>query len=100
MSFVLHLTNNIGPTSVGVNTFITIVLLTLITNCDGGAPLATQNTHFRLILCLILRGGRVALVSPNLRRDMLPWSVGGVTDLPSTGLGWGLGLPFADLDLR
>ena len=82
--------------------------------------MATQNTHFRLILCLILRGGRVALVSPNLRRDMLPWSVGGVTDLPSdakltlatssavyslsvegsTGLGWGLGLPFADLDLR
>ena len=62
--------------------YITIVLLTLITNCDGGAPLATQNTHFRLILCLILRGGRVALVSPNLRRDMLPWSVGGVTDLP------------------
>ena len=77
MSFVLHLTNNIGPTSVGVNTFITIVLLTLITNCDGGAPMATQNTHFSLILCLILRGGRVALVSPNLRRDMLPWSVGG-----------------------
>ena len=84
MSFVVYLTNNIGPTSVGVNTFITIVLLTLITNCDGGAPLATQHTHFRLILCLILRGGRVALVSPNLRRDMLPWSVGGggVTDLP------------------
>ena len=27
-------------------------------------------------------GGRVALVNPNLRRDMLPWSVGGVTDLP------------------
>ena len=46
--FVLYLTNNIGPTSVGVNTFITIVLLTLITNCDGGAPLATQNTHFCL----------------------------------------------------
>ena len=82
MSFVLHLTNNIGPTSVGVNTFITIVLLTLITNCDGGTPLATQNAHFRLILCFILRGGRVALVGPNLRRDMLPWSVGGVTDLP------------------
>ena len=52
------------------------------THCDGGVPLATQNTHFRLILCLILRGGRVALVSPNVRRDMLPWSVGGVTDLP------------------
>ena len=49
-----HIANNIGPTSVGVNTFIAIVLLTLITNCDGGAPLATQHTHFRLILCLIL----------------------------------------------
>ena len=84
MSFVLHLTNNIGPTSVGVNTFITIMLLTLITNCDGGAPLATQNTHFRLILCLILRGGRVAFVSPNLRRDMLPWSVGGATERAAT----------------
>ena len=46
MSFVVYLTNNIGPTSVGVNAFITIVLLTLITNCDGGAPLATQHTHF------------------------------------------------------
>ena len=84
MSFVLCSTNNIGPTSVGVNTFSTIVLLTLITNCNGGALLATQHTHFCLILCLILRGGRVALVSPNMRRDMLPWSVGGggVTDLP------------------
>ena len=82
MSFVLYLTKNIGPTSVGVNTFSTIVLLTLITNCDGGALLATQHTHFCLILCLILRGGRVALVSPNMRRDMLPWSVGGLTDLP------------------
>ena len=39
MSFVLHLTNNIGPTSVGVNTFITIVLLTLITNCPLAHPL-------------------------------------------------------------
>ena len=47
--------NNIGPTSVGVNTFSTIVLLTLITNYDGGALLATQHTHFCLILCLILR---------------------------------------------
>ena len=82
MSFVLYLTNNIGPTSVGVNTFSTIVLLTLIANCDGEALLATQHTHFCLILCLILRGGRVALVSPNLRRDMLPWSEGGVWDLP------------------
>ena len=71
-----YLTNNIGPTSVGVNTFSTIVLLTLITNCDGGALLATQHAHFCLILCLVLRGGRVALVSPNMRRDILPWSVG------------------------
>ena len=78
-------TNNIGPTSVGVNTFSTIVLLILITNSDGGVFLATQHTQVCLILCLILRGGRVALVSPNMRRDMLPWSVGGgggVTDLP------------------
>ena len=29
-----------------------------------------------------LRVARVALVGPNLRQDMLPWSVGGVTDLP------------------
>ena len=83
MSFVLYLTNNIAPTSVGVNTFITIVLLTLITNCDGGAPLATQHTHFYLILCLILRGGRVAFVGPNKTRDMLPWSVGGGDGLAS-----------------
>ena len=79
MSFVLYLTNNIGPTSVGVNTFSTIVLLTFITNCDSGALLAIK---FCLILCLILRGGRVALVGPNMRRDMLPWSIRGVTDLP------------------
>ena len=39
----------------GVNTFSTIVLLTLITNCDGGALLATQHTHICLIFCLILR---------------------------------------------
>ena len=39
-------------------------------------------SHFRLILYLILRGGRVALASPNLRRDMLPWSLGGMSDLP------------------
>ena len=77
MSFVLYLTNNIGPTSVGVNTFNTIVLLTIIRNRDGGALLATQHTHFGLILCLILHGGHVALVSPNMRRGMLPWSVGG-----------------------
>ena len=52
----LYLTNNIAPTSVGVNTLSTIVLLTLITKWDGGALLTTQHTHFCLILCLILRG--------------------------------------------
>ena len=67
---------------VGVNTFSTIVLLTLITNYDGGALLTTQHTQFCLIFCLILRG-RVALVNPKMRRDMLPWSIGGVTDLPA-----------------
>ena len=72
-NYHLHLTNNIGPTSVGVNTFGTIVLLTLITKCNSGALLATQHTHFCLILCLIFLGGRVALVNPNMRRDMLPW---------------------------
>ena len=50
MSFELYLTNNIGPTSVGVNTFTTIVLLTLITNCNGGALLATQHTHTHTLL--------------------------------------------------
>ena len=87
MSSVLYLTNNIGPTSVGVNTFSKIVLLTLITNCDGGALVTRQYTHFCLILCLILRGGRVASVSPNMRLNMLPWSIGGlggVTHLPVT----------------
>ena len=62
MSFVVYLTNNIGPTSVGVNTFSTILLFTLTTNCDGGTLLTTQHTHFCLILCLILRGGSVAFV--------------------------------------
>ena len=81
MSFVLYLTNNIGPTSVGVNTLITIVPLTLITSCDGEALLTTQHAHFCLILCLILGSGRGALVSPNMRRDMLPWSIGGMRDL-------------------
>ena len=83
MSFVLYLTNNIGPTGVGVNTFSTIVLFTLTTNYDGGTLLTTQHKHFCLILRHILRGGRVAFVSPNMRRDMLPWSIGGMTHLPA-----------------
>ena len=77
MSFVLYLTNNIAPTIVGVNTFSTIVLFTLTTNCHGGTILTTQHTHFYHILCLILCGGRVAFTGPNMRRDMLPWSIGG-----------------------
>ena len=55
LSSIVYLTNNIAPTGVGVSTFSAIVLLTLITSCDGGALLATQHTHFCLILCLILR---------------------------------------------
>ena len=82
MSLRMRLTNNIIPTSVGVNTFTTIVLLTVTTNCDGGALVTTQHTHFYLILSLILRGGRVALVRPNMRRNMVPWSVRRVVDLP------------------
>ena len=82
MSFVLYSTNNIGHTSVGVNTLNTIALLTLITNYNGGVLLATQHTYFYLALRLIVRGGRVALVSPNMRLDMLPWSVGRMTVLP------------------
>ena len=50
-------TNGIIPTSVGVNTFSTIMLLALTTNCDGGVLLTTQSTHLCLILPLILRGG-------------------------------------------
>ena len=60
-------------------------LFTLTTNCDGGTLLTTQHTHFCLILCLILHGGLVASVSPNIRRDMLPWSIGGVTRGPMVG---------------
>ena len=44
VSRTVELHHNIGPTSVGVNTFSTIVLLTLITNCDGGA-FWQHNTH-------------------------------------------------------
>ena len=76
------LINNLFPTSVGINTFITIMLLALTTSCDGVALLTTQGTHICLILSLMLRGGRVAFISPNMRRDMVPWSMRRVTDLP------------------
>ena len=48
------LINNLFPTNVGINTFITIMLLALTTTCDGGALLTTQSTHICLILSVIL----------------------------------------------
>ena len=59
------------------------MLLTLTTNCDGGALVTAQRTHFYLILSLILCGGQGALVRPNMRRNMVPWSKRRVADLPS-----------------
>ena len=76
------LMNSLFPTSVGTNTFLTIMLAALTTTCDGGALLTTQGTHICLILSLILRGCRVAFFSPNVRRDMVLWSIRRVTDLP------------------
>ena len=77
-----QLMNTLFPTNVGINAFITIMLLALTTTCDGGALLTTQGTHISLILSFILRGGRVAFISPNMRRDMVPWSIRRVTDWP------------------
>ena len=75
-------TNNIFPTSVGINTFITMMPLALTTTCDGGALLTTQATHICLILSFILRGGRVSFISPNMRRDMVTSSIKRVADIP------------------
>ena len=66
-----RLINNLCPTSVGINTFITIMLLALTATCDGGVLLTTQSTHMCLILPFILHGGRVAFISPNMRRDIV-----------------------------
>ena len=52
------------------------------TSCDGGALLTTQGTHICLILSFILRGGWVAFISPNMRRNMVPRSITRVTDPP------------------
>ena len=61
ISLGMSLRKNIIPTAMGVNTFTTIMFLTLNANCDG--------------LCLIfsfnLRGGRVALVRPNMKRTYM-----------------------------
>ena len=58
------------------------MLLTLTTNCDSGAQVTTQRTHFYLILSLILRGGRIALLRPNMRQTMVPWSTRRAAELP------------------
>ena len=76
------LIDNLVPTGVGINTFITIMLLALTTSCNGGARLTIQRTHICLILSLILCGSRLAFISPNVRRDMVPWSITRVMDLP------------------
>ena len=76
------LMNKLFPTSVGIDTFITIILLALTTSCDSGALLTTQRTHICLILSLALCGGRIAFINPNMRRDMVPWSITRVTNLP------------------
>ena len=41
-----------------------------------------HTSHLCLILSIILCGSRVICIPPNLRRDMVPWSIRGVTDLP------------------
>ena len=70
MSLRMSSINNIISTSVGVNTFRTIVLHTLTTNCDGGALVTTQRTKFCLILSLIFRGFSGA---PNRRGQNQKW---------------------------
>ena len=67
--------SNLFPTSVGINPCITIILLAPTTSCDGGVLLPTQGPHICLILSFILRGGRVAFINPNMRRDKVPWSI-------------------------
>ena len=83
---IYRLTNNLFPMCVGINKFVTmgppIMVLALTTNCDGGALLTTRHTHICPILSLILRGSRVAFISPNMRRGMVPWRIKRVTDLP------------------
>ena len=46
------------------------------------ALVTIQRTNFCLILSLILGGGRVALVCPNMGQNMVPWSISRVADLP------------------
>ena len=82
MLLVYQRINNLFPTSVGIITFITIIFPALTIICDGGAVVTTQGTHICLILSFILCGGRVALMSQNMTRDMVPWSIRRVTDLP------------------
>ena len=53
--YITHVLAN-KPTSVGIMTFITMMLLALTTTSDGGALLTTEGTHICLILSLILHG--------------------------------------------
>ena len=77
-----RLINTLFHTSVGVNTFITVMPRALTTSRDSGVLLTIQGTPIYLILSFILGGGRVAFISPNMRQDMVPWSIMRVTDLP------------------
>ena len=58
--------------------FIAIMLLAITTSCDGGGLLTTQGTHICLILSLILDGGSVAFISPNMRWSISPTGKGQV----------------------
>ena len=63
--------------NVGINTFITIMLLALTTTCGGGALLTTQVTHMCPILSFILRlGSRTELQTPPPPRAWgLVWNI-------------------------
>ena len=54
---ITHVLINLIPTSAGINTFIAIMLLALITSCDGRALLTTQSTHICLILSRAVLNG-------------------------------------------
>ena len=56
VSIMYWLISKSFPASVGINAFVTIMLLALTTNGDGGALLTTQRSHICLILSLILCG--------------------------------------------
>ena len=71
------LINNLFPTRVGINAFITTMLLALTISCDGEALLTTQGTRIYLILSFILRGSQVAFIGPKVRWGMAHGPYGG-----------------------